>query len=116
MCLPVYKMGRSEFANLDLLTFDQVRGMMADGSLAVGTSNVYRLPWEFYIPQELADPSQAGLDHGRLYEGWSETRFLQVVVDSLWQLDQRLRAKATIPQEAVMAWRTPSRLQETTSC
>ena len=109
-------MGRSEFANLDLLTFDQVRGMMADGSLAVGTSNVYRLPWEFYIPQELADPSQAGLDHGRLYEGWSETRFLQVVVDSLWQLDQRLRAKATIPQEAVMAWRTPSRLQETTSC
>jgi hypothetical protein len=33
-------------------------------AFAIGAGNVEGLPWELNILQELADPFQAGLDHG----------------------------------------------------
>ena len=63
-CLPVYKMRRREFPTLEFPFGNQGRGVVAYRSLAVGAGNVYRLPWELNIFQELADPFQAGLDHG----------------------------------------------------
>lgn len=59
-------MRRSEFSKLDLLTLDQLRGVVTYGSLAVSASDMYRSPRELDILQELTDPPQAGLDHGRL--------------------------------------------------
>ena len=80
-------MRRSEFPTLNLLTLDQLRGVVAYGSLAVSASDMYRSPWELDILQELTDPPQTGLDHGRLWrvlkkhrQRWSETRFLHMVL------------------------------------
>lgn len=57
-------MRRSEFPKLDLLTLDQLGGVVAYRPLAVGASDMYRSPWELDILQELANPRQTGLDHG----------------------------------------------------
>jgi hypothetical protein len=57
-------MWRREFTTLELSTRDQGRGVVAYRAFAIGAGNVEGLPWELNILQELADPFQAGLDHG----------------------------------------------------
>ena len=42
-----------------------MRGDMADGALAIRTSNVYGLPGELYVLEEQADALEARLYHGR---------------------------------------------------
>jgi hypothetical protein len=70
VCIPVYQMWGREFTTLELPTRDQGRGVVAYRPFPVGASNVYGLPWKLDILQELADPFQAGLDHGLAVSLW----------------------------------------------
>jgi hypothetical protein len=63
-CILVDKMWRREFTTLQLPTRNQGRGVVAYRPFAIGAGNVYGLPRELHILQELANAFQAGLDHG----------------------------------------------------
>ena len=58
-------MWRGEFTALDFAAHDEGGSVMTDGALAIGAGDMDCPPRELDIVQELADPFQARLDHGR---------------------------------------------------
>ena len=57
-------MWRREFTTLGRPGREQGRRVVADGAFPVGAGDMYGLPRELDVLQKLADPLQAGLDHG----------------------------------------------------
>jgi hypothetical protein len=63
--VPVDQMGRTESSDFERSAPQHVRGIVADGSLAIGTRNVNGLPWKLNILQQQTYPLQTRLDHVR---------------------------------------------------